>query len=195
MYCTFYTTLKIIRDIVNIRFGVSNRPEYNGDVAIIQGKDFSNEGRFIGESIAFTISEGLKSRDYLQPGEILFSAKGNRRYAAYWNKDTEPAVASLTFFVLTVVEPNLLPEYLTLYLNQNMAQKYFAEHERGTSIPIISRGVLDNLTVPIPSLEIQQKVVRLHELWLQEKNLMEELSHKKKQLIELSIQTIIKSSI
>ena len=72
-----------------------------------------------------------------------------------------------------------MPKFLAWYLRQETAQAYFEEKAQGSSMRIVGVDVLENLPIPVVSLEQQQKIVALVELAEQECRLRQRLGELK----------------
>jgi len=104
-------------------------------------------------------------KNYLESGDILLATKGVDPFAAIYDGRYEPAVASSVFTVIRIKDPSTtLPEYLQWYLNHPTTTNTLVAASRGTSIPLITRDVVEELEIPLPSVNKQKQIVRLHEL-------------------------------
>jgi len=148
------------------------------NIPLIQVKDIQNNN-LIKNNVFRIKKECIDKHLLLIPRDILFAAKGNRNYAFQYKGELGIATASSTFFILRLRRNDILPEYLTWYLNSKPAQDFFNDNVHGTFIPSISKSKLSELEVPIPPVEIQEKVIRLDGWQKLEKNLTEQILFKK----------------
>jgi restriction endonuclease S subunit len=58
-------------------------------------------------------------------------------------------------------------------------------------MPVVRRGVLENIDIPLPNLKIQKKIVKLEALRREEEDLIKRLAEKRKQLITTSCLKLI----
>jgi restriction endonuclease S subunit len=58
-------------------------------------------------------------------------------------------------------EVPVLPEYLTLYFNSAKGRQAFNRLTERTTIPYLNRSNLEQMEVPVPNLETQQKLIAL----------------------------------
>jgi len=109
--------------------------------------------------------ESRLRKNYLKSGDILLATKGVDPFAALYDGQYEPAVASSVFTVVRINDPSTtLSEYLQWYLNHSTTASTLVAASRGTSIPLITRDVVEELEIPLPSVDRQAQIVRLHEL-------------------------------
>lgn len=167
-----------------IRGRVENDPD--GSVWVIQMKDLSSDYSSLISVPHLVKEEQISQKQLLRKGDILFSAKGNNNKAYLFNED-HPAVAISLFFVLRTDESRLDPGYLTWYLNSRDGQNYFDRMRGGTYIGNIKKGTLEEMEIPIPSIEKQKKVAKLNELAMKENHLLLALAENRKQLVETTI--------
>lgn len=178
--------MKLI-DIADILFGFNYQKEdIDGatqlTVPFLQAKDIQDN--LLNHDTVFKINaEKIDKRHVLKNNDILFAAKGNRNFAFHYNGEFNEAVASSTFFIIRIKIPDLLPEYLSWYLNSKSAQTFFKENAQATFIPSISKSRFSELDVPIPGIEIQKNIIRLDKWNKTEKALLEQISAKRTLLV------------
>lgn len=134
--------------------------EPGGDLVLIQIKDID-----AAEGISPTGTVMLRSdkRNYdrylLQAGDLLFQSRGSRHPATMVGEGLRGIAAS----GLHVVRPKaqrVLPEYLAWWLNHPQVQERLSrEFAHGTHIPFVSKADLAGLSVPVPSLAVQRRIV------------------------------------
>lgn len=184
-----------ISHIVNIQTGFFAKPEENGDVVYLQAKHFDENGNLQAELYRDIKSDKITSRHMLKVGDVLFAAKGTKNFAAVFEKHNLPAVASTSFFVLRIAEPNVLPEYLAWFLNHPTTQVLLKNKARGTSIPSIRKTDLDEMEITIPSIEKQKLTVKLTMLANEEVAIRYQIANLKKKFIEQEIIKEINRSV
>jgi restriction endonuclease S subunit len=81
----------------------------------------------------------------------------------------------------------VLPEYLSWFLNNPNTQISLKAQAMGTSIPSISKSVLEQLEIPIPSIERQKSVVSISKLLIQEKAIQVKLETLRDKKIQYQI--------
>lgn len=183
--------MKPISDISNIRFGLYERPSESGSVAYLQTKDFSNSGNLCSGVDSF-LQKGKKAdKHLLEEGDVLLAAKGFRNFAWTYNDSVGPAVASSIFFVIKPDQNQVLPEFLTALLNQESMQSHLQSLGAGSSIPSIRRSELEAISIPVPSLQEQEKIVRLIELHKKDLAITNEIIEKKKRLINTALNRLV----
>ena len=86
-----------------------------------------------------------------------------------------PAVASTSFFVIRLHDRNVLPGYLTWFLNHPSTQTVLKGQARGSSIASISKAVLSELEIPIPNIQKQELILKIFKLQNKAKNLKQQI--------------------
>lgn len=132
-------------------------------------------------------ADGIATRHFLEYGDVLFAAKGTKNFAAVYDESSPPAVASTTFFVLRIISPTVLPDYLAWFLNHSDTQQILKLNARGTSIPSIRKLVLEELEIPIPDISKQRLLLQLSALLKEEVRLRTEILQQRKHFIEQQI--------
>jgi restriction endonuclease S subunit len=113
--------------------------------------------------------------------------KGTKNFAALYENHNKPAVASTSFFVLRLTDETVLPEYLAWFLNSQITQTYLKAFARGTSIPSISKQVLETVEITIPDIEIQNAILQISKLRIKEKTLKQEIEMLREKQIQQQI--------
>lgn len=157
-----------------IRGAVRDTPD--GDVAVVQIKNAHADTGIDWEAVARTRLTGRRKPDWLKPGDILFSARGQRNIAVCLDQPPDRAVCSPHFFLVRVKKDKpALPAFLAWQINLPEAQRYLAQSATGSYITSIRRQVLERLPLRLPDLETQQTVIDLVRTARREKQLMEQL--------------------
>ncbi|MBI2281102.1 MAG: restriction endonuclease subunit S [Bacteroidetes bacterium] len=170
-----------LKNISNIQTGLFAKPQSDGDIVYLQPKYFNELGELTTVLMPDLNSTEISEKHLLKPGDILFAAKGSKNFAACFEKHNLPAVASTSFFVIRVTNQKVLPEYLTWFLNHPNTQQFLKGYARGTAMVSISKAVLEDINVSIPSIEMQKRILKIDSYRKQElalKKQMEDLQEK-----------------
>lgn len=162
-------------------------PESAGSgVLAVQMKDVSPQEGVQWADCVETEPTGRRE-DWLQVGDILVAARGNRNYAVLIDESLiatgKQAVAAPHFFIVRIASPAILPDYLCWFLNQQPCQRYFELNSEGTLTKAIKRVVLETIPIAIPSLEKQQTIIRLAQAIRLEIKLIEQLRNNGEQML------------
>lgn len=166
------------------RGSIQNTP--GGEMAVVQMRDVDPDNGIDSANLVRVNLMGRKKPDYLKLGDIIFIGRGYRLFAILVDKELEHTVAGPHFFIIRI-KPNrhdVRANYLTWYINHKRAQKYFSHYVTGTALPHINRNTLENLPVVLPSLAVQDQMMKAHYCRLKEKALLEALIQKKSQFID-----------
>lgn len=166
--------------VLNIRGGYPFRgsieESVDGDVLAVQMKDVDPEDGISWSGVMRTSLAGRKQPDWLKRGDVLFVSKGSRFYAVCIDEPPSPAVCSPHFFHIQVMSSlQLLPAFLAWQINQPPFQRQLQQVAEGTSQLSIRRPVLEALTLSIPSLADQHRIVALAELARLERQTLNQL--------------------
>ena len=160
-----------LKHIAKIQTGVFAKPVAKGEIAYLQPKYFDERGMLTVNLEPDLNSVDISIKHILKQGDVIFAAKGSKNFAARFDLEDMPAAASTSFFVVRIFDKNILPEYLTWYLNQQTTMKYLKSFARGTSIASISKEVLNDLEIIIPSLEKQRLIYTIDDLRSKERQI------------------------
>jgi hypothetical protein len=181
-----------LKHIAKIQTGVFAKPVAKGDITYLQPKYFDELGKLTVNLEPDLNSVGISEKHILKQGDVIFAAKGSKNFAACIHLGDMVAVASTSFFVIRIFDKNILPEYLTWYLNHQSTMKYLKSFARGTSIASISKEVLNDLEITVPSLEKQQLIFKVDDLRSTERQIIMKLLSLKQALIQRQLLNSIK---
>ncbi|MCK5196997.1 MAG: restriction endonuclease subunit S, partial [Spirochaetales bacterium] len=148
-----YCNKKLLKNISTIHSGYALRgkiPENtHGSMAILQMKDVQPEG-IDWDGLTLMNPIGKRTPIFLQKGDVIFSGRGTKIFAQAVTIQPDKVAAGPQYFVIC---PNkdVPAEYLAWYINSSAGQKYFWTNAGGTSIINVTREVLENLPIRIPS--------------------------------------------
>ena len=160
-----------LKHLANIQTGIFTKPVAKGDTVYLQPKYFDELGKLTTELVPDLNSIGIAEKHILKQGDVLFAAKGSKNFATLFDFEGMSAAASTSFFVIRIFEKNIFPAYLTWYLNHPKTLKYLKGKARGSSIASISKAVLSDLELPLPSIDNQNSIIGIDELRSTEKQL------------------------
>lgn len=175
--------------VVKVRSGYPFRGSIDefvdGDSLAVQMKDVDSERGVNWAGVIRTSIGGRKQPDWLKAGDVLFVPKGARFYAVCVDEPPSPAVCSPHFFHLQVVShAHLLPAYLAWQINQPPFQRQLQQAAEGSSQLSIRRPVLESLSLSVPSLVDQHRIVALAELARQERRALHQLILNREQQLQ-----------
>ena len=178
---------KAIKDITYIQTGLFAKPSGFGELVYLQSKHFDENGQLVAVLHPDLLAEGVSEKHILKSGDVLFAAKGAKNFATVFEKHNQPSVASTSFFVLRLKNNQVLPEYLVWFLNNPQTQVLLKGQAIGTSIPSISKQVLENLEITIPRIETQRTILEITKLRNVEKSLKQKIEALREKQIQQQI--------
>ena len=182
----------LIKNITHIQTGLFAKPSGLGELVYLQSKHFDEFGQLHSILHPDLLAEGISEKHLLKDGDVLFAAKGTKNFAAVFENHNEPSVASTSFFVIRPSDKKVLPHYLAWFLNSHTTQTLLKGQAIGTSIPSISKQVLENLEITIPNIETQQAILQITNLRNKEKSLKQKIETLREKQIQQQIINAIK---
>ena len=181
-----------LKYIASIQTGVFAKPIAKGEIVYLQSKHFDAEGKLVETLYPDLESDNKIQKHLLQYGDVLFAAKGTKNFAVCYEENNLPAVASTSFFVIRINYNDILPEYLVWFLNHPSTQQFLKSKAKGTSIASISKEVLSELEISIPTTHKQRIIISIDQLRSKEKHIKAQLESLKERQIQQQIINVIK---
>ncbi len=182
--------MKLLKEIADIRSGYPFRTGIEespgGKYRVVQIKDVTDGGDLTEAELVRTEISNIKPDHSVRADDILFASRGSKKLAMAVSSAPENAVLSYQVFAIKAHD-SVLPAYLSWYLNQRPAQRYIEENSMGSHVTTISKDALAHLAVPLPPIEVQRKIVEVHELFEKEKELVRLIEKKRAQLVETTL--------
>lgn len=173
-----------LRNIATTQSGIYEKNHPEGDILYLQVSDFKNGKELNNELKPAIINNERVKKFILQDKDLLFAAKGTSNFCAMYRSGKEKAVASSSFFVIRILNNNVDPEYICWFLNTPHILTHLKAHAVGTSIPSITKTMLENLEINILPLEKQRLIVAYHNLQDREVELHALIAQKKRLLTD-----------
>ena len=134
------------------------------------------------------IEEMLKSERFVLPADTSF-------YAVCIDEPPGPSVCSPHFFHLQVASnAPLLPAFLAWQINQPPFQRQLQQAAEGSSQLSIRRPVLESLTLSVPSLADQHRIVALAELARAERRALSQLINNRERQLQALAEDLAQSA-
>ena len=186
-----HTTLNNLARI-HSGFPFRGRVEHDpaGDMRVLQIRDLRRNANLSAADLTLFRVPDSRMTQPLQADDIILPARGDNRRAIRFTL-SEPTIASSHLHTVRVTSPDVLPAYLCWVLNQPEPQHAMRKEARGTAIPLLTRRSLGAISIPVPTLAIQHKIVEMHNLCQREQRLMQDLLTNREALLKGMIQQLM----
>lgn len=181
-----------LQNICTLNFGQYIKVSSKKGIPYLQVKNFSDNGIFLNNVDSYVNADEISENILLRQDEILFVSKGMKFFAFKYDKEMGNAVASSIFYIIKVDSTVVLPDYVTCILNHSKSISYFNQVSAGSSIPSIRKKELLDFEIPIPSMEMQKKIVDMYKIHKKEIGILEQLKEKKQVLFSQLINNFSK---
>lgn len=182
--------------IAEIRHGFQFRKKIEGTtsgaIRVIQMANIV-DNRKIDFCSLFFVDEVIKPDHFLQKDDILFCARGSNNYAIIIDEDIAPTVAVSQFHIIKVDNRKIVPAYLAWYFAQGEALLYLKSNTLMSTVPLINKKTLEDMPIPLPSLDLQKVISEIYTLHQKENELIELITSKKTRLINTILQKTLSS--
>jgi len=179
--------LKNIADIIaGYTFRMALEPQIDGLMTVIQSKDVLDNLYINKDNLTKINLQKYQSKALVEENDVIISSRGSFRTNVIKSNITN-IIASSSVYILRLKDRNIIPEYLAIYLNSVDGQKKIRNKITGSVIKTILRKDLENLKIPLPDKNMQNKIINLYK----NNQAQQKLLTKKKLLIN----EIVESSI
>jgi hypothetical protein len=178
---------KRMRDIAEIRTGYQFRGKVeaadDANVAVIQIKDVDDRLKVRVEDL-LPVKLDNPEPYLVTQGDVLFLSRGHRQYAATVSEPVRNTVATGYFFILSPDITLVRPDFLAWSINRTEFQDAVRPYTRGTHMPLVSKSDFQDLTITLPAMAVQDRILALQQLTDRERELTTALQLKRGKLVE-----------
>ena len=190
-------TSKPLKNVASVQAGYSFRSkiesEEEGNVAVVQMKDLGEEGQVENSNLVRTMIRDVKERHLVRRSDLVFRSRGMTYTSAIISGEIGAVVVAAPLLRIRITAADVLPEYLNWFINQPSTQSVLIGRSKGTMQKMVGIQDLEELSIPIPPLARQWKIVELASLLEQEQRILHELACRRKQYISIILNNILKS--
>ena len=126
-------------------------------------------------------------------GDIVFRSRGGSFVSALVPVLDEDLLVVAPMIRIRLNRELVSPEYLAWYINGAYGAAYFKEFATGSGIPLVSKGVLEQMPIKLPSLNAQQTIADLVKLSRKEHEILAEIVKQKNLILETEISKYLES--
>ncbi len=183
-----------LKDTIKILAGYQIRgriiPVQNGNARIIQMKDVDIVDGIHFEALS-QVDINAKESNWLKQGHLLFVARGYQNYAVLVDRPEPNIVAAPQFFVLKPDPKVVHPGYLHWHINSFRTQRYFKKMAQSTSLPTITRNILEEVPFALPPIPEQEKIAEIYLLLRQEQQINRQIQEKRRIVVEAVMEEVL----
>lgn len=135
-----------------------SRKEPTGNIGVV---NISNIGDYEIDysNLDHIEEEERKVNNYLlKTGDLLIPARGTAIRVAIFEDQPYPCIASSNVIVIRATDESLSTTYLKLFFDSPLGRKMLVTRQQGTTVMNISYKELNNLEIPLPSIEEQKQI-------------------------------------
>ncbi|HIT90381.1 MAG TPA: restriction endonuclease subunit S [Candidatus Merdenecus merdavium] len=152
-----------------------NKKDPNGNIGVV---NISNIGDYEIDysSLDHLDEEERKVTNYLlMKGDLLIPARGTAIRVAIFEEQGYPCIASSNVIVIRATDESLSTTFLKLFFDSPLGRKMLVTRQQGTTVMNISYKELNNIEIPLPSIEEQKSIADeyIKELEIYKKSIQE----------------------
>lgn len=154
----------LLKEYVTITRGYRGKPTNSENIEKCKYIKLSNisDGEILKDSLEIIDYDKTMDKNLVQDKDILITARGSRFESSIIRiNDNEKIVCSDAFFVLRIVNNDLNPYYLNVYLNSELGQQAIFANQIKSSALIINANGLLNTFIDFISKEKQEEIEKI----------------------------------
>jgi restriction endonuclease S subunit len=181
-----------IKDIAEVQAGFAFReaivPNREGNICVFQAKDLVQGVPFTNTASLIKVSLELPEYvGHLRKNDVLLVARGMKAgtfRSTVFNTDEVNVIASSSVHIIRITANDVIPEYVSHYLNCKDGQNAISEILSGAHIGVIPRKELENMKIPIPVIGKQKSIVNLMNNMREQQRIVEKRNALKQEIID-----------
>lgn len=185
---------KLLKEISEIIAGYTFREalqhDPNGEIQVLLVKNINDDGSINHYGLTRINFSLPRANAFAKKDDVLLSCRGIFR-AGVLDKEAKNAIAASSLFILRIKNKNVLPKYLSIYLNSEAGQNSIQKNLTGSTIKTILRGALEYLSIPIPPLAIQKMIIEISDNWQKREKLLNRKIDLDKNIAEGTIKQLL----
>ncbi|MFH1652714.1 MAG: restriction endonuclease subunit S [Pseudomonadota bacterium] len=181
--------------IAGYTFRGAVKSDNNGDISVFQAKDLVQGRPFEDARILTKISHLIPAyTGHLKKNDILLVARGMKSgtfRSTIFVSEAPNVIASSSVHVIRITAADILPEYISHYLNSKDGQEALTQIVSGSYIGVLPRKELEKIKIPTPSLEKQNAIIHLHSNILEQQKIIERQNQIKQNIIDATFRNLM----
>lgn len=180
--------------IAGYTFRGAVKPDNSGDTYVFQAKDLVQGVPCEDISSLTRISHDTPGYSgHLRKDDVLIVARGMKSGAfrsTTFVSDEPNVIASSSVHVIRITKPNILPEYVSHYLNSKDGQDALSQIISGSYIGALPRRELEKIDIPVPPMEKQKLLVDLFRNIRDQQKILEREKELKENIINATFKSL-----
>jgi len=131
-----------------------------GNYRVVQSKDITGNLEISGNDLAKIDIKKNNPSAVIGDNDVVLASRG--KYKAAIINSSEPVIASSSVFIIRPFKKSIKSSFLALYLNSPSGQSQLEKLSSGNYIKSVPKFNLIKLEIPIPEIDVQEKIIDLY---------------------------------
>ena len=188
-----------INDIAEVVTGYTFRgairADANGNTFVFQAKDLVRGEPFVEVNVLTKIfHEGRTDAGVLRKDDVLLVARGMKPgsfRSTIFASEASNVVASSSVHVIRVKAANVMPEYISHFINSKEGQDSLSQIVSGSYIGAVPRRELEKIEIPIPPLRKQAALVHLYQNLREQERVLDRKREIAQNIIDATFKSLV----
>ncbi len=132
---------------------------------LIRGNDLNQNGFVSTESLqqVYLVDPEKYDRFKLEKGDVAVLARGSAFRVGLITEEIASlgVIASANFIIIRPIKTEILGEVITAFFNTENGRRFLLKHVIDSSIPQIPSTNLKNMEIPVPNIDVQNKICEI----------------------------------
>lgn len=153
-----------VGEFVDVQFGPHLKASNKGTIKYLLAGHFDENLNLTNFQNSFVLPGSKTERFLLQHNDVILAGKGHRTFAWAYNENMGPMVPSSLFYLLRAPKDLVVGAYLAAVLNSERIQHKLSLIGAGATVTSIPKKELNQLEIQIPTINNQQKFLKIYSL-------------------------------
>lgn len=169
-----------VTKITGVQYGTYAKASNEGELKYLNVGHFDGFGKLTKFSQSYIDRSTKNMKFILRDNDVILAAKGSRNFAWAYKEEYGACIPSSAFYIIRMNPDEVLGGYLAYYLNTDKTQYMLKQMVTGSGMPSIPKKEFMELSITVPTIEKQKKIIEVAELLDEDIELTHQLLSSKK---------------
>jgi hypothetical protein len=161
-----------------------------GACRALQAGDLGPDGAVRWATLRWVIPGGSGERSAIHEGDVLVPLRSSR-VSSLVARGVPAGTIAVGHWAIITPSANVLPDYLAWYLAHPATERLLGSQVVGSNLPFVPLSALRDLEVEVPTLAVQERIVRVQALHRRQQKLEQRITQARERYINAITQAVL----